>query len=75
MDAAGHRHGFSLDVPEYLDAIQHFDRCLGRLLDAVAKRDEDWLLAITTDHGGGLHFRTSLCYILAIHGLTNMIMT
>ena len=26
----------------------------GRLLDAVAKRDsEDWLLAITTDHGGG----------------------
>ena len=27
----------------------------GQLLDAVAKRDsEDWLLAITTDHGGGM---------------------
>ena len=27
----------------------------GQLLDAVAKRDsEDWLLAITTDHGGGV---------------------
>ncbi|CAK9054317.1 PPM-type phosphatase domain-containing protein, partial [Durusdinium trenchii] len=53
VDLAGHVHGFSLDVPEYLESIEHFDACLGRLLDALADRHEDWLLAITTDHGGG----------------------
>ncbi|CAL1127466.1 unnamed protein product, partial [Cladocopium goreaui] len=54
VDLAGHLYGFSLDVPQYMDSIEHFDKCLGQLLDAVAKRDsEDWLLAITTDHGGG----------------------
>ena len=66
VDAAGHRHGFSLDVPEYLDAIQHFDRCLGRLLDAVAQRDEDWLLAITTDHGGGRHLSFTPIYTCGV---------
>ncbi|CAJ1459071.1 unnamed protein product [Effrenium voratum] len=54
VDMAGHLHGFSLDVPEYMQAIEHFDTSLGRLLDGLGQREgEDWLVAITTDHGGG----------------------
>lgn len=57
VDSAGHKHGFGLEVPEYLEAIHAFDSLLDSLLSAVeARRDahaeEEWLVAMTTDHGG-----------------------
>jgi len=55
-DAAGHGHGFSPEVPEYLAAIERADAAIGRLLDVLLSRPgvagEEWLVAITTDHGG-----------------------
>lgn len=54
VDAAGHACGFGLDVQEYLQTIANVDSMLGGLLEMIEKRpsDEDWLVIITTDHGG-----------------------
>lgn len=52
-DNVGHAKCFG---SEYDQALRNADRRLGRLLDAVAKRererpDEDWLVLVSTDHG------------------------
>ncbi|MGD9485340.1 alkaline phosphatase family protein [Streptomyces sp. TRM70308] len=53
IDIAGHRHGAA--SRQYLDAIAHSDRHVGRVLDAVTARatyaQEDWRVLVTTDHG------------------------
>ncbi|MFZ7088791.1 alkaline phosphatase family protein [Curtobacterium sp. RRHDQ10] len=55
VDEAGHLYGGT--SPEYAAAILQADGRLGRLLDAIRVRvarddvDEDWLVAVTTDHG------------------------
>jgi predicted AlkP superfamily pyrophosphatase or phosphodiesterase len=55
-DHAGHSTGFSSDNPEYIDAIEILDNQVGRILDAIDARptrsQEEWLIAMTTDHGG-----------------------
>ncbi|MBN2652529.1 MAG: hypothetical protein JXR63_09105 [Spirochaetales bacterium] len=55
-DAFGHGGGFTPFCPSYVGSISVADRRLGRMLDAVyasaAKNDEDWLVLVTTDHGG-----------------------
>lgn len=56
VDAAGHAFGYSPSVPEYVSAIGEADRLVGELLELVLERKaaehEDWLILITTDHGG-----------------------
>ncbi len=61
VDEFGHgaidsRAGFSPDSTLYLNAISHVDSHIGELLRAMRARpqfvDEDWLVLITTDHGG-----------------------
>lgn len=61
VDEFGHgaidsRASFSPDSTLYLNAISHVDSHIGELLRAMRARpkfaDEDWLLLITTDHGG-----------------------
>jgi predicted AlkP superfamily pyrophosphatase or phosphodiesterase len=56
VDGAGHRHGFHPDVGPYVRAIEQTDRYVGRLLQAVRGRKtyarEDWLVLVSTDHGG-----------------------
>ena len=53
VDEAGHRHGGT--APEYTAAIVRVDALLGGILDVVEDRaethGEDWLVAVTTDHG------------------------
>lgn len=53
IDEAGHLWGGA--SAEYRDAISRVDTHVGSLLDAISSRavlqDEDWLVAITTDHG------------------------
>ncbi|TNE91908.1 MAG: hypothetical protein EP330_03630 [Deltaproteobacteria bacterium] len=53
---AGHASGYSVDNPEYTQAIAGDDAFLGEMLDAieasVEARDESWLVLVTTDHGG-----------------------
>ena len=55
-DFQGHRSGFSIDNRNYIDAIAQSDRYLGTLMQVVADRErrlgEEWMLVITTDHGG-----------------------
>ena len=55
-DGAGHGSGYSEDNPAYLQAIERADRNLGKVLEAIAARPhaefEDWLVLVTTDHGG-----------------------
>mgnify|MGYP001317071382 FL=1 len=55
-DYAGHVHGFSPDVPEYVDAVKLADDRFAELLEVLDERisrGEDWLVIVTSDHGGG----------------------
>jgi predicted AlkP superfamily pyrophosphatase or phosphodiesterase len=56
VDVAGHAHGFHPTVPEYLEAIERADSLIGRMLAALKGRptfpEEDWLVIVTSDHGG-----------------------
>ena len=56
VDHAGHAHGFSPSVPQYISAIQDVDLYIGEVVEAVKNRSlysqEDWLFLVTTDHGG-----------------------
>jgi hypothetical protein len=57
VDAAGHRHGWG--SPEFTASIETVDSLIGDIIDAVNARpgvasgDEDWLVMVTADHGGG----------------------
>jgi predicted AlkP superfamily pyrophosphatase or phosphodiesterase len=56
VDVAGHTHGFHPTVPEYVAAIERADKLVGRAVAAVKAREtfaeEDWLILVTSDHGG-----------------------
>ena len=56
VDVAGHAKGFHPSVPEYIAAIERADKLVGRVVNAVKARpkyaDEDWLILVTSDHGG-----------------------
>jgi predicted AlkP superfamily pyrophosphatase or phosphodiesterase len=56
VDVAGHAKGFHPTVPEYIAAIERADKLVGRTIAAVKARktyaDEDWLILVTSDHGG-----------------------
>lgn len=58
VDIAGHNNGFHPDVPPYLKEIEEVDSQIGRLLAAIESRptygNEDWLILLSTDHGGTL---------------------
>jgi len=55
-DGAGHRTGFGNHNPEYAESIKLSERDAYRLIKAVKARPtydgEDWLIIITSDHGG-----------------------
>jgi len=57
MDATGHTNSFSPLDPPYLNAMENTDRLVKRALEAINSRpnreNEEWLIAMTTDHGGG----------------------
>ena len=56
VDHAGHTKGFDPKEPAYLEAIAQADRRIGRLLAAIRARKtyrkENWLIIVSTDHGG-----------------------
>ncbi|OJV50891.1 MAG: hypothetical protein BGO31_10475 [Bacteroidetes bacterium 43-16] len=55
-DAAGHSSGFNPNNPQYMNAIQTVDQEIGEVLAKLYQRptyaQEDWLIMLTTDHGG-----------------------
>jgi predicted AlkP superfamily pyrophosphatase or phosphodiesterase len=62
VDHAGHSRGFHPSVSQYIAAIEGVDANLEPILEAVYEREannnEDWLIVVSTDHGGtidGLH--------------------
>lgn len=58
-DHAGHESGYFPTGDAYLAACRTNDLCLARILDAVRSRptfaQEDWLIMLTSDHGG-IHY-------------------
>jgi len=57
VDHVGHQSGFTPENQSYLAAISETDARVGALLRAVASRrqaKEDWLVVVTTDHGGSV---------------------
>lgn len=55
-DHAGHDTGFSINNPDYQQAIADSEKDAKSIIDAVESRatyeKEDWLIIITSDHGG-----------------------
>jgi hypothetical protein len=55
-DLTGHATGFSPLNPAYINAIQTVDGHVGSIITALQNRPdyvaEDWIILITTDHGG-----------------------
>ena len=55
-DENGHRFGFHPSVPQYMRSIEKVDQHVGRLIEAIKSRPnyarEDWLILISSDHGG-----------------------
>lgn len=56
IDETGHSSGFHPDNPEYVAAIQTVDERVGEVLTALRSRpkfnEENWLIVVSTDHGG-----------------------
>ena len=56
VDHAGHSYGFSPDTSQYITAIEGVDSYLSPIIQSISQRpdyiNEDWLILITTDHGG-----------------------
>lgn len=56
VDAQGHGNGFSPTVASYMNQIEYVDAQVRRILNALKNRpnyaNEDWLVLMTTDHGG-----------------------
>lgn len=56
VDVAGHADGFHPSVEPYVAAIENVDHMLGEVFAALRKRetygDEDWIIVVTSDHGG-----------------------
>ena len=57
VDHAGHANTYHPTVEKYRNAVKNADARVGRLLAAVKSRptykQEDWLIVVSTDHGGG----------------------
>jgi len=56
VDHSGHSFGFGPDVFEYLESIETTDTYIAVILASLYNRpnynNEDWLIVLTTDHGG-----------------------
>jgi arylsulfatase A-like enzyme len=56
VDGAGESSQFSVKSQKYIQQIEKTDGYIGELLAALKKRktyaDEEWLIIVTTDHGG-----------------------
>ncbi|MCB9760468.1 MAG: alkaline phosphatase [Alphaproteobacteria bacterium] len=56
VDAAGHASGYTAASDTYLTAVEQADADIGVLLGAILDRPtiaaEDWLILVTSDHGG-----------------------
>lgn len=56
VDETGHKYGFHPTVKEYIEAIERADQHVGEVLAAMESRktfeDEEWLVLVTSDHGG-----------------------
>lgn len=56
VDHAGHDTGFSPTNPTYIQAIETADSLVGEVISALYARPnystEDWLVLVTSDHGG-----------------------
>jgi predicted AlkP superfamily pyrophosphatase or phosphodiesterase len=59
VDHMGHTYGFSPVIKQYTDAVSQVDKYIRQVFDMVvqrkAKYKEDWLVIISTDHGGRIH--------------------
>ena len=61
-DHAGHENGFSPDSPGYVEAVEAADDMAAAILTALDARNttgEEWLVIITSDHGGGGEWKKS----------------
>ena len=55
-DSTGHSYGFDGYKPEYSQAVRDTDAWMGilveALIDVAESNDEEWLVVVTSDHGG-----------------------
>ena len=58
VDHAGHSYGFDPQITNYTNVISEVDNYIGLVLNALENRpnysNEEWLIIISSDHGGNL---------------------
>ena len=58
VDHAGHSYGFGTQITNYINIISQVDEYIGYVINALENRptylEEEWLIIITSDHGGNL---------------------
>lgn len=58
VDHAGHTYGFDSTISQYVSTIETTDSYVAAVVAAMKSRpnyaNEDWLVVVTTDHGGNL---------------------
>lgn len=74
-DHNGHATGFSLQNPKYVNGFRNADAAGADFIEAIESRpayqNEDWLILITTDHGGigkdhgGASFEERITFIVS----------
>ncbi|WP_316788275.1 alkaline phosphatase family protein [Pedobacter frigoris] len=56
VDHAGHASNYRITTQMYMDSVKSVDARVGRILNALKARptysDENWLVVVSTDHGG-----------------------
>ena len=52
VDETGHDYGFNFQSEQYVKALEKFDEGLGEIMDSIKESNDNWMIILTSDHGG-----------------------
>ncbi len=52
VDETGHDYGFNFQSEQYIKALEKFDEGLGEIMDSIKESNDNWMIILTSDHGG-----------------------
>jgi len=55
VDKTGHDYGFNFQSEKYVKALEVFDEGLGEIMDSIKESNDDWMIILTSNHGGSYY--------------------
>ena len=52
VDETGHKYGFNFQSENYVKSLENFDKELGKIMDTIKESNDNWMIILTSDHGG-----------------------